>query len=294
MPVPGPSSAAHHTLDNFPLDAAPQQAVVLITAICLSEGWFNEASIAREKAEQWESGYLTILRRELSSANRQSRPTRFVFNSSSTDMIQGACFIEPLDSPDIVTAKQSRLNYLVHLGWLHDLDPTDFEVACRGILRLMGASDARVTRQSGDQGIDFFGKLHLEGRLERAYVLGSLDKNLSIWLVGQAKRYKSVKVATPDLRELVGSVQLARTSTYAGTGGGLEDLKIRPCDPVFYLFFTTGTISRDGWELLEKTGVIALDGEMVAAFLADNDVAAIDGKPSEDEFSSWIDGHRHQ
>ena len=265
---------------------------MIITNIGLSEGWFSDASIAREKAEQWESAYLTILRRELSSANRQSRPTRFVFNSSSNDMIQGACFIEPIDTPDIMAAKQSRLNYLLQLGWLRDLDPTDFEFACRGILRLMGASDARVTRQSGDQGIDFFGKLNLQGRLERVYALGSIDRNLSIWLVGQAKRYKSVQVATPDLRELVGSVQLARTSTYAGTGSGLDDLKIRPCDPVFYLFFTTGSISRDGWELLDKTGVIALDGEMVAAFLADNDVAAIDGKFSEAEFSLWIDKHR--
>jgi restriction endonuclease Mrr len=292
VPGPGASSAARHTSENLPLDAAPQQAVVVITNICLSEGWFADASIARERAEQWESAYLTILRRDLSSANLVSRPTRFVFNSSSSDMIQGACFIEPIDTPDIVAAKQSRLNYLVHLDLLRDLDPTDFEFACRGILRLMGANDARVTRQSGDQGIDFFGQLNLQGRLGRVYALGSVDRHLSIWLVGQAKRYKSVQVATPDLRELVGSVQLARTSTYAGTGSGLEDLKIRPCDPVFYLFFTTGSISRDGWELLGKTGVIALDGEMVAAFLADNDVATVNGKISDTEFSLWIDKHR--
>jgi len=203
-------------------------------------------------------------------------------------MVQGVCFIEPGDDVEIIAAKKSRLHYLNHLEWLRGLDPTTFEHACRGILRLMGVRDAHVTPQSGDQGIDFFGKLSLEGRLERVYALGSFDRHLGVWLVGQAKRYKSVQVATPDLRELVGSIELARTGTYAGSGKGLEDLRILPCDPVFYLFFTTGSISRDGWELLRRSGMVGLDGEMVAAYLADNNVGVVDGNASEPAFNTWI------
>jgi hypothetical protein len=288
MPTPGPSSAARYTIANLPIDAPPQAAVVLITEICVIESWYADIAIASEKAEQWEPAYLKYLRRELDGAARLSRPARFAFNSSSDYMVQGACFIEPTDSASTREAKQRRLPYLSHLSWLRGLDPTDFEYVCRGIITLMGASDTRVTARSGDQGIDFYGKLRLEGKLGQVYALESFDRNLAVWLAGQAKRYISVQIATPDLRELIGSIELARTGTYASQGSGLEGLKIRPCDPVFYLFFTTGLISRDGWELLEKTGVIGLDGEMVAAFLADNGVGMTATGISTDALAEWL------
>ena len=284
--------AARHTVATFPLDAPPRPAVAVVTEICIAEGWFPDSSTARERAEQWETAYLKRLRVELDTATRAVRPSRFAFNSSSGYMIQGACFIEPTDSQETREAKERRLHYLSHLSWLRDLEPVDFEYASRGILRLMGAVEARVTRLSGDQGIDFFGKLRLENRFPRAYVLGGLDRRLSVWLVGQAKRYKAVQVATPDLRELVGSVQLARTRTFASSGSGLEELKLLPCDPVFYLFFTTGLISADGWEFLERSGMIGLDGEMVAAFLADSEVGVVGGQFSETALDTWLSDQR--
>ena len=56
-------------------------------------------------------------------------------------------------------------------------------------------------------------------------------------MVGQAKRYIQTKASTPDIRELVGSVIFTQ-STAAGEAK-YEDLAIRLCDPVFFLFFTT-------------------------------------------------------
>lgn len=292
MPSPGPWLAARHTIEGLPLNASPESAVVIIAEICLVQGWFADAAIARERAERWEKAYLKNLQNELDDSARFQRPRRFDFNSSSEYMIQGACFIEPTDSPETKEAKERRLHYLSHLSWLRELEPTDFEYACQGILRLMGAVETRVTRISGDQGIDFFGKLRLENRLEQMYVLGGVDQRLSIWLVGQAKRYKAVQVATPDLRELVGAISLARTETYAGSGHGLEELKILPCDPVFYLFFTTGSISKDGWQLLERSGMIGLDGEMVAAFIADHGVGVVAGSFSAEGLDAWLEAQR--
>ena len=124
------------------------------------------------------------------------------------------------------------------------------------------------------------------------YSLGGPDRRMSVWLVGQAKRYKAVQVATPDLRELIGSVQLARTRTFVGGGTSLEELRLLPCDPIFYLFFTTGSISADGWQLLEKSGMIGLDGEMVAAFLADNGVGEEAGKFSESTLNAWLNDQK--
>jgi len=70
------------------------------------------------------------------------------------------------------------------------------------------------------------------------------------------------------------------------------DLQIRVADPVFMLFFTTGKISIDGWQLIKKSGIVAMDGEMVAAFLADHNVAIIEEEGvrqfSKEAFFEWL------
>ncbi len=116
---------------------------------------------------------------------------------------------------------------------------------------------------------------------------------MSVWMVGQAKKYGAIKAGTPDIRELVGAVILARGKAFGGSANTYSDLDILPCDPVFYLFFTTGSISTDGWRLLERSGAVGMDGLMVAAFLADHGVGVIgdilDSKAVED----WIVTHRN-
>jgi hypothetical protein len=57
---------------------------------------------------------------------------------------------------------------------------------------------------------------------------------------------------------------------------------------VFYLFFTTGRLSSNSWALLERSGVIGMDGEMVSAFLADHSIGIIDSEFSETEFRKWL------
>ena len=70
---------------------------------------------------------------------------------------------------------------------------------------------------------------------------------------------------------MVGSIGLARARSFA-TVGVLPDLRVRVCDPVVMLFFATGRISHDGWALCRQAGVAAMDGEMIAAFMADKAV----------------------
>ncbi len=111
--------------------------------------------------------------------------------------------------------------------------------------------------------------------------------------MGQAKHYIDAKVATPDLRELVGSVNLATARAFAGLDPEkYTDLSIRIADPVFMLFFTTGEISTDGWRLSDKSGIVAMDGEMLAAFMADHDIALVtengEKRFSVDEFKKWL------
>src|SRR5437764_355349 len=86
---------------------------------------------------------------------------------------------------------------------------------------------------SHDDGIDFYGRLRLESLLLPEVRFPGLQKQLTIWIVGQAKHYQAIQVATPDIRDLVGAVVLARGNAYGSGTNKYSDLAIRPCDPVF-------------------------------------------------------------
>lgn len=144
-----------------------------------------------------------------------------------------------------------------------------------------------VSRRSADQGVDFFGRVPF-GEIMKPSAIGSgAERQLKLWLVGQAKNYSASQVSTKDIRELVGSVNLARSKTYAGSIDPLSKLEMRTCDPVFFLFFTTGKLSKDAWSLLSKSGVVAMDGAQLAVFLADHGVGVVNGRFDEVEFRNW-------
>ncbi|GAI46185.1 unnamed protein product, partial [marine sediment metagenome] len=176
---------------------------------------------------------------------------------------------------------------------LRELSPHEFEVLCRNVLKILGARNVRLTKQTKDEGIDFYGRLSVADLIQPFSAFRPFESFLEIWLVGQAKHYRTVKVATPDLRELVGSVNLATARTFADLDPNkYADLQIRVADPVFMLFFTTGKISIDGWQLITKSGIVAMDGEMLAAFLADHNIAIADEdgakRFSRDAFFEWL------
>jgi restriction endonuclease Mrr len=67
-----------------------------------------------------------------------------------------------------------------------------------------------------------------------------------------------------------------------------KKLKVRPCDPVFHLFFTTSRLSADAWELLDQSGVVGMDGEMLAAFLADREIGCSPSGFDALLFGAWV------
>ncbi|MGW4206791.1 restriction endonuclease [Lentzea sp. NPDC004789] len=274
------------------IERAPCTIAEIIVETSIGGGWFVDRSLAEDYASRMESSAERLLRQELDAWIRKGRAARFEFNSSSSYLIQGSSYIEPIDSPEIAEAKRRRVRFSEYESLLRAATPLEFEAICRGVLVEMGAVNAKLTKASGDQGIDFYGTLSLQGRLTQVYPLSNIDRHLRVWLVGQAKHYQKTKVATPDLRELVGSVNLARAKVYADGGQSLDGLKINVCDPVFYLFFTTGEISRDGWTLIERSGIVGMDGSMLATFLADSGVAVVDGNFDSSTFGAWIALHR--
>ncbi|WP_161599360.1 restriction endonuclease [Arthrobacter luteolus] len=276
---------------SWPLDAAPQRLEEIIYQVAIDRFGTAEA-LAAEFAESHTGQAKTELTETLTLADQRALPCRFAFNEKSSGYLQGSSFIQVGDDESTRRAKERRLHYDSYEEFLKNLRWEEFEACCRGILDQLGCPAPKLTALSGDQGIDFFGQLSLRARLGNESVLPSVDSMLNVWMVGQAKHYQKTQVSTPDLRELVGSVQLARAKAFADGGVALRDLDMKVCDPVFYLFFTTGTISRDGYRLLDTSGMISMNGAQIAAFLADNGVGMIDGVFETATASAWINRYR--
>lgn len=285
---PGPSLARKVLPEFISITSEPLPAVEWLTYICIAQSWFSSGAEAREAAERWEDRFLSLLRDEVSELNRLGRFSQYSFNSSSEYMLQGACFVEPRDPDDVKEAKTRRAQFSDYTSVLSELTPEEFEAMCVGILELIGVKDPQLTSYSTDEGIDFYGRLQLEEHILLEDRFPSVQRQLSAWMVGQAKHYKLSQVSTFDIRELVGSVELAKGRAYSSVNSKYPDLEIRVCDPVFYLFFTTGRISSDSWRLVDHSGVVGMDGEMVAAFLADRGVGTTNEGFDNSLLSDWL------
>jgi hypothetical protein len=266
----GPKTAAEALLQSIPLDAPPRSIEeLLVDVITLHPEWGVDPT---EKASAWRSYVYQILQRVREDQINQGKQPEFEFNSSSSYMIQGACFPEPCDLDDVKNQKRKRLHWQEYHAALRDLTPRQFEILCSRILGLLGVTEPQLTRYQGDQGIDFFGRLSIGDLVGHGPAFPVFETRLIVWMIGQAKHYRDTKVATPDIRELVGATTLGRARSFVQENL-YPTLKIRVCDPVVMLFFTTGEISADGWTLCRNSGVVAMDGQMLAAFLADKGVA---------------------
>lgn len=235
----------------------------------------------------------TAIERRLQSLwnkhTERGQPLRLtLFQTPSGDtLVRGVCYIFPTDSENEVDAKNRRKLSLQIAESLNAMtDPFEFERLCSRILGLLGVVSPIVTKAARDEGVDFFGKLNPVAEKYIFDVTPTVQKSLDIWLVGQAKHYPKGKAGTPDLRHLFGSVSLARANAFATNSYTSKTLSIRIADPVFYLFFTTGELSTDAWNLVGKTGIVAMDGSMLSAFLADRGLGETIADPI--RFSKWL------
>jgi len=207
---------------------------------------------------------------------------------SSPTYIQGIAFVEPRDSAELRMAKISRAQFKSYGAVLQGLTPREFEALCVGVLAVMGVDSPVLTPRSADEGIDFYGRLRLEKHIFADKPLPGLQRQLVAWLIGQAKHYRSGQVSTPEIRDLVGAVTLAKGQAFGSGDDKYKDLSVRVCDPVFYLFFTTGRLTSNSWALLERSGVIGMDGQMLGAFLADHAIGVVEGTFHQPTFSDWL------
>lgn len=252
--------------------AAP---VRLVSAIEVElKGYFGlEAIAAAERAESsFESVAKLIGARNL-HADSQGVSATLVVIGTTEDTVAGACHILPTDSEDVATAKSGRLHHAALLAKIRSLTFGEFEVFGKRVLKELGAADPRVTPHGGDQGIDFFGRFSLGQLHALPEPFLRLAHDVRLLFAGQAKHYPDSTIGPNIVRELIGAVSLARTKTFSTDGLDLfQELEIRPFSPVVAMLFTTGSISRGAYQLAASAGIVAKNGDQLAAFLADRGV----------------------
>jgi hypothetical protein len=269
------------------IDMPPKHVSNLFLEILVGMGWFNKEDAA-DYASSKIDYFKRHLRKKLISDQEIFRISYFEFNAKSEHYIQGSCFVGPDVSESEKQEKRFRSRCVDFTFAFRSIGNSDFEKLCARVISLWKTEESYVTRLSADQGVDFFGRVPFGELIKPSVITNGAEKQLKIWLVGQAKNYSATQVSTKDIRELVGSVHLARAKTYAGSIDPLSSLQIRVCDPVFYIFFTTGIISKDAWDLLRKSGVIAMDGRQLSIFLADHGVGLSEDGFDSGAFNSWL------
>lgn len=282
----GPAAAANLVATSIAERDGPRSLRAALEDVLVTEGWASSAAEVAETAESLEIRVRRRLEAHLEAAIGGGSHLNYEFNSSSTSMIQGSCFIEPSDSLELRAAKNRRASTSDYFSVFESLTHQRFEELCVGVLRLLGVQKPGITPATADEGIDFYGEIT---PLATPTPLSNFQDHMRVWLIGQAKHYPSGQAATPEIRELVGSVDLARAKAFSRTSDPYAELTIRVCDPIYYLFVTTGSISSAGWRLLDKSGVVGIDRSRLATFLADRKVGQISGSLDDAEFQLWLD-----
>lgn len=262
---------AHRIVTEFvatiATDSEPRSVLELTVAVLIETGGFSEDD-AFSRAELMLDRVMNRLRFVHDRHIENGSFKTFAFNSSDDSFIQGVHFVEPLDDELTIASKQRRAQLLQVRETLRGFDAAQFERLCVAILAAFRPGDVHVTPYRSDQGLDFFAQVAWLPPMLHSAVDMQVFTRFKVWLIGQAKHYPENAISTPALRELIGSVELARAGAYSLKGDRYPDLRIRLCDPVYYLFFTTGDLSSESIELAKRSGMIVLDGFGVAELVA--------------------------
>jgi hypothetical protein len=284
---PGPVEAVRLIETVVSIIGPPRPTRNVLLDVIVTSGWLA-GSDAAEKAELWLDRFTIRASFAITEAEQSGRYLPFCFNSSGNDFLQGSCYVEPGDSAEVAEAKRKRSQTLSIFEHCRRMTPRAFEILSGKILNLLRVEKSVVSRRSADQGIDFFGRVPLGQILKPEIINPGAEKHFSVWLVGQSKHYPNTRITTAEIRELVGSVELARAKVFAGSRDPLDELRVRVCDPIIYLFFTTGQFSRDSVALLNRSGVLSFDGLQIGQFLADHGIGIANGIFDSVAFDTWL------
>lgn len=273
------------------LDAPPQRLRLIIERELIAH--FGQPAIqAAENAERLETNVSRLISEKCAKCEKDGIIPVLSVIGTSFESVVGSCHIRSADSTEVAQAKKHRLQAEPLWKRIQDLTFSEFEHFGAKVLRLLGAQNTYVTPHSNDQGIDFYGVLNV-GQLQKVPApFFRLAHDVELRFAGQAKHYPTRSIGTSVVRELVGSVSLARHKTFSTDEDLFEELELKPLNPLLVLLFTTGTFSSGAIDLATKLGIVVRSGRQLAAFLADCGVGMVSTGSgmafSNSEFESWL------
>lgn len=275
------------------LDGTPRPLSVAIEAVLVDQ--FELPPIqAAESADRYLARVADeIGKREAQRAQAGGAPTLRLLGSTS-NIVAGFCHVLEGEEEKVAEFRQKRANVQALLERIRALTFAEFERFGARFLCELGAHVGRITSQSNDQGIDFYGEFNLGQLHEAPDRFLVLAKDVKLLFAGQAKHYPNRSIGPSTVRELIGALSLARTKTHSTDGvdifGGLP---IRPFSPVVAMLFSTGEFTNGAMRLSEAAGIIAKTGLQLAVFLADRGVGLIQSENgfdfSDQAFSIWLE-----
>jgi len=140
---------------------------------------------------------------------------------------------------------------------INELSSTEFESLSAYILKIAGCETYWRTPESHDQGLDAFGYLSFLERTSGEWFAGVPR----LILLAQAKHFSTCKVGSKDIREFIGSSQLAVHKIYSTIDDRYSDLDIPPFCPVGLIFITTEEIPLTVKRLGVRSGMIILSSD---------------------------------
>lgn len=147
------------------LDGVPISILLAIESVLIES--FELPSIqAAEKSEVIVERVAKLVEERQSLCQENGTFSTLCLLGSSQDIIAGSCHILPIDDFDVINAKKSRLHVGNLLAAIRELTFNDFEKFGARVLMELGAQKVRVTPQSNDQGIDFYGVMNI-GQLQK-------------------------------------------------------------------------------------------------------------------------------
>lgn len=176
--------------------------------------------------------------------------------------IRGVVCALPNESTERNILRERWRKVLVFERNIERSSPEDFEILGRTILHWYGLKNPLVTKRSGDGGLDFIGEGLLGDLAGRPKSEWTVIDSCKFMFVGQAKKYNTIVIGTPELRDIIGSVALMQRDSYRSRYG-YQDYNWSLLQPRILMFITTSRFSADAIKLAEEAGIILADRDQI-------------------------------
>lgn len=275
MNLPSPraaaKAAAKRLAQEFDISSPPRKLEeVFVDFFCAAKNFIACDEII-ELCEKGSGEFQNFITEHYNSCIELNIIAKYEIVGADNDYIRGLAFIHASMSAEERDLRTKRALFDKNYEILMDLNFNEFESLMGKFLQYLGAEKFEITKSSHDDGIDFVGRIDLSSISGKQPNIFSLEREFYGYIVGQAKHYRRTKFKISEVRELIGSVEMVRSGISAYDSNRSNRFGIKPFDPIFSVFVTSGLISGNGREFGRNSGVTIVDGHQLTLFLTDND-----------------------